>query len=255
MKLSDETLMAYADNELDAETRATVEAAMASDPEVARRVASHQALRSSIRNGYDDILNEPIPEKLISALRNGSSAPARKADVTDLNQVRAAKRQAPAPARRWSWPEWGSMAASLVVGIAVAYALLRPPGQIIASNNGRLVAQGALREALSQQLAGEQPQESSVQIGVSYVAKSGAYCRAFATQSTQSMAGIACHDGDEWTVKLLTPGEGVQAATGGYRMAGTALPAAITQAIGEQIEGEPLDATGEVAARDSGWQK
>jgi hypothetical protein len=38
-------------------------------------------------------------------------------------------------------------------------------------------------------------------------------------------------------------------------MAGTALPVAITQAIVEQIEGDPLDATSEIAARDNGWRK
>jgi hypothetical protein len=255
MKPSDETLMAYADNELDAETRATVEAAIAADPELARRVAKHQALRNTLNAGYNRVLKEPVPDKLISAVRHAPAAQPRKANVTDLNQAREAKRQAPGPSRKWSWPEWGSMAASLVLGLAVSYALLRPPGQIIANNDGRLVAQGALREALSHQLAGDQAHESSVQIGLSYVAKSGAYCRAFATQSTQSMAGIACHDDDEWVVRLLAPGEGVQTATGGYRMAGTALPAAITQAIGEQIEGDPLDATGEIAARDNGWRK
>ena len=41
MKFSEETLMAYADNELDAQTRTAVEEAMATDPEIARRVAKY----------------------------------------------------------------------------------------------------------------------------------------------------------------------------------------------------------------------
>jgi hypothetical protein len=256
MKPSDEILMAYADNELDAAARASVEAAMALDPELARRVARHQALRNSISHHYQSVLNEPVPDRLVSAVRGtAATEQPRKANVTNLNQVRAAKGQAHSATRRWSWPEWSSMAASLVLGVAVSYALLRPPGQVIANNNGRLIAQGALNDALAHQLAGDQAQESSVQIGVSFVAKSGNYCRAFTTLSTESMAGIACRDGNEWTVRLLAPGQGVSVATGSYRMAGTALPAAVTQAINEQIAGDPLDAADEVAARDSGWRK
>ena len=39
MTFSEEVLMAYADDELDAPTRAAVDAAMASDPQIARRIA------------------------------------------------------------------------------------------------------------------------------------------------------------------------------------------------------------------------
>jgi hypothetical protein len=255
MKPSDEILMAYVDNELDVKTRASVELAMAADPEVAKRVARHKALRATLKSEFDPVLREPVPERLLTAVRKSPAQTTHKADVTDLARVRAAKRDTSGASRRWSWPEWGAMAASLVLGLAAGYALLRPPGQMIANSNGRLIAQGALHEALAHQLAGEQARELPVQIGLSFVAKSGNYCRAFTTHSTESMAGIACHEGNAWSVKLLTPGETAKTGPNAYRMAGTAFPAAVTQAIGEQIDGEPLDPTGEVAARDSGWQK
>jgi hypothetical protein len=255
MKPSDEMLMAYADDELDAEGRASVEAAMAVDPEIAKRVARHKALRGALKSQFEPVLREPVPDRLLTAVRKTPAAQPRKAEVTDLARVRAAKQQTAEDARRWSWPEWGGMAASLVLGLAVGYLLLRPPGQMMSSSDGRLIAQGALKEALSRQLAGEQAGELPVQIGLSFVAKTGHYCRAFATHSTESMAGIACREGDEWSVKMLAPSESTKSGANGYRMAGTALPSAVTQAVGEQIEGDPLDAAGEVAARDSGWQR
>lgn len=256
MKPSDEILMAYADNELDAEGRASVEAAMAADPEIAKRVARHKTLRGALKSQFDPVLREPVPDRLLTAVRKTPAAQPRKAEVTDLARVRAAKQQIAGPSRRWSWPEWGGMAASLVLGLAVGYALLRPPGQMIANSDGRLVAQGALKEALSRQLAGEQAgEERPVQIGLSFAAKSGNYCRAFVTHSAESMAGIACREGNAWSVKILAPSESTKSGANGYRMAGTPLPLAVTQAIGEQIEGDPLDGAGEVAARDSGWQK
>ena len=48
MKFSDETLMAYADGELDDDQRAAIERAVGADPALAERVAQHQALRSDV---------------------------------------------------------------------------------------------------------------------------------------------------------------------------------------------------------------
>src|SRR5256885_438663 len=48
MNFSDETLMTYADGELDAASRAVLEAAMAADPQLAQRVARHRALREHL---------------------------------------------------------------------------------------------------------------------------------------------------------------------------------------------------------------
>src|SRR6185437_7507864 len=56
MTFSEETLMAYADDELDSETRSAVEAAMETDPEIARRVARHKALRGQLRATFDKVL-------------------------------------------------------------------------------------------------------------------------------------------------------------------------------------------------------
>ena len=41
---------------------------------------------------------------------------------------------------------------------------------------------------------------------------------------------------------------------GGYRQAGSALPPAVLDAIDARIDGAPLDAAGEEAARRRGWE-
>jgi hypothetical protein len=38
-----------------------------------------------------------------------------------------------------------------------------------------------------------------------------------------------------------------------YRTASSSLPPAIATSVEEQISGEPLDRTGEIAARKAGW--
>jgi anti-sigma factor RsiW len=64
MRFSDEMLMAYADGELDLVARAEIEAAMAVDPEIARSVERHRALRGRVQAAYQGVLDEPVPAQL-----------------------------------------------------------------------------------------------------------------------------------------------------------------------------------------------
>lgn len=75
MTPSDDILMAYADGELDPKTRAEVEDAMAADPRIAGRVAAHRALRNRVRAGFDSVLEETVPERLVAAARARSRGP------------------------------------------------------------------------------------------------------------------------------------------------------------------------------------
>ena len=86
MTFPDEVLMAYADDELDARARAAVEAAMAADPEIARRIAQHKALRSRVHSAFDKILDEPVPARLLQVVRSEPSG----SGTNKVVQLRAA---------------------------------------------------------------------------------------------------------------------------------------------------------------------
>jgi anti-sigma factor RsiW len=60
MTIPDETLMAYADGELDPAARAAVESAMREDPQLEKRVAQHRALRQRVRAAYSTELSWQI---------------------------------------------------------------------------------------------------------------------------------------------------------------------------------------------------
>jgi len=159
MNFSDETLMAYADGELDAATRAAVEAALATDAQLAQRVARHRALRGRLRAAFDPVLDEPLPERLLASVR-GAPAQRHAANVVALPR---------AAAPRWSWPQWGAIAASLVGGALLGPLLLRTPaGGALVTRDGQVLASGALARALTEQLASSQPPGTPVQIGVSF---------------------------------------------------------------------------------------
>jgi hypothetical protein len=247
MTFSEETLMAYADNELDAPTRAAVESAMAVDPEIAERVARHQALRGRLRSTFDKVLDEPPPDRLIAAAR-GAPAVRREGNVIPL-------RRNPAPPR-WSWPQWGSIAASLTIGVFVGQMLFpsAAPGPIT-TRNGQLVASGVLAHALSDQLASNQTQAAPVRIGVSFKSKLGEYCRTFVVRESTSVAGLACRERADWRVQVMAQGESGHENGSQLRPAGSSLPRSVLQAVDDAIAGEPLDASAEAAARSRGWRR
>jgi negative regulator of sigma E activity len=241
MTFSEETVMAYADGELDAATCAAVEAAMATDPELARRIAQHRALRDTLRSAFDPVMDEPVPARLSAAAHGRPDEPRR---VVPLR---------PRAVARWSWPHWSALAASLILGLMLGPWLMRPAERApLVTSDGALLAQGSLARALSQQLASSQSAIEPVQIGVSFRSRSGAYCRTFAMRDKNVLAGLACHEQGNWHVEALAMSE-PSSAGDGYRTAATALPPAIAGTLDALIAGEPLDARAEAAARASGW--
>jgi anti-sigma factor RsiW len=247
--ISDETLMAYADGEADAATRAQVEAAMHEDPEVARRVARHRALRDVMRGAGASVLDEPVPERLIAAARGRAPA---TGTVVDLSQAReAAIRKAPGLSRGW---QPAAMAASLLMGLALGYLVWHQGSAALiqANSSGGLVAGAVLAEALSTQLSDERSPSRLATAGLSFRAKTGDYCRAFALMGADASSGLACHQANGWSIKVLAQSSSAGGPTQ-FRTAGSELSPAIRAAIEGSIEGEPLDHAGEVAARQTGW--
>jgi len=246
MTFSDETLMAFADDELDSATRAAVEEAMLEDPDIERRVAQHRAMREKVGLAYAAELDEAPPERLLAAARRiplpvrDTAGPVRKA------------------AERFRWQSMMSMAASLLIGVGLGYFVQRHSSAILVENaGGGLVASGVLAKALSNQLGSERTLSAPVQIGLSFMAKSGDYCRTFTMTAVASPAGVACRRAEGWRIQVLAQSSGVaggdeSAAT--YRTAGSALVPVILDAVQQQIAGEPLDQNAEIAARRQGWR-
>jgi hypothetical protein len=246
MTFTDEVLMAYADDELDANTRAAVEAAMASDPEIARRIARHRALRERVHSAFDEIAGEPVPGRLLERVRSAPSG-------SHENKVVPLRRS---PMRRWAWTQWGAMAASLIIGMLAGRLVWvgSHTSSILAMRGGRILAGGVLAEALSNQLAAAQSGAEPVRMGVSFRSKAGEYCRTFTMRQPAALAGLACHAADGWQVRVLARAESPAGRSGGYRQAASSMPPAIVAAVGDQIAGEPLDARAEAAARGRRWQ-
>ena len=240
MKFPAETLMAYADGELDDETRRAVEAEMAVDPQVAQEIERHRAMRADVSGAFAGVLDEPVPDRL---LRAAKKAGPKSSQTTGQ------------PRRPWSWPEWTSIAASLLIGVLAGRAMLQQPGAerglIVAGLDGRVIAGGALSQALSEQLSSQDG--TDIDIGLSFRAKSGEYCRTFGARGANPIVGFACRDAEAWRVDMLSTAPRTEAGSN-YRMASTQLPAPVVQAIAERMQGEALDADEEAMARQRRWR-
>lgn len=257
MSFSDETLMAYADGELEPALAARVEEAMRTDPRVEEAVRRHRALRADVFAAFAGVLDEPVPERLqptaVATPVSASVSDAGGATVHSLEARRAARAQAARPAP--AGPRWGALAASLAVGVlagALGWRAFDAGESPFARSGGAMVAQGELADALSHRLAAEPVGGDAVRLGVSFRDRDGAYCRSFLLGTT---GGFACRQGGQWRIPVLAQAERQQGEerAGAYRQAGSAMPAAVLDAIDQRITGGTLDAPAERAARDRGW--
>jgi hypothetical protein len=247
--LDDETLMAYADGELDPAARRAVEDAAARDPAVADRLAAHAALRRKMAEAFAEVLHDPVP----ASLRALASAEAHSGAVIDFAAARS--RRQPEAKRIFSLRTiGGSMAACLAGGLLLGAGLgnLRP-GALITGRAGSLQAQGSLAAALDTQLAARQSANQSIRIGVSFRNADGEYCRTFRIESKAALAGIACRNPAAWSVKMATVAPAT-AVSGAYRTASGVFPPLVMQRVQEMSVGAPLDAGGEGRAKAAGWR-
>lgn len=223
----DERLVAYADGELSGEQLAQFEAELAADPGLAQAVEGHRALARRLSAAYAPVLDEPVPSRLTSAVRQQ-------------------------PVARRGPPQWAAMAACLVAGVAAGVGLARfsgpQPGPLLA-RDGVLTAAGPLETALTAQLAA---QTGPIKLGLTFKTSAGRYCRTFQSPEDR-LAGLACREPGGWTLQA-TARMAPQQAQGEYRTAGSETPGAVLAAVDSLIAGAPLDAAAERAARDSGWK-
>ncbi|MEH6437806.1 hypothetical protein [Massilia sp. DD77] len=244
MKFSDDLLIAYINGELAEPARAAVERAVGADPVLAARVAQHRARHSRVigvsANGHD-----------------GSTQPQRHvppggAKVVHLDALRPGRTVPhPPPRQAWTRNHWAAVVGALATGILAGAlgwrSLGTDPGLVtLVDNEGALVARGRLLNALSEQLATPGPSDTGVRIGVTFIAKDGAYCRSFVVETT---AGLACRSAGRWIIPVLAEGQ-----AGAAYLDGSVVPQAVLDAIEQRSAGATLDPVAERAAQQRGWK-
>src|SRR2546430_3610398 len=115
-KHSDETLVAYLDGELDGAERQHVEAWLAADDAARDRLTGLAQSADLLRSAYGDIVNEPVPERLIAAARGETAGEAQPREAEILVLRRPQRSTMTMPGGRWGI---GIAAAAALFGLVV----------------------------------------------------------------------------------------------------------------------------------------
>ena len=118
-KHSDEALVAYLDGELDPAERRHVEAWLDADPAVRDRLSALTQSADLVRSAYADIVNEPVPERLLAAARGEMTPRPRRRPKSDPAAAPGRQAEAgPSPIYR---PAAAAALFGLMIGSAGTY--------------------------------------------------------------------------------------------------------------------------------------
>ena len=247
--VSEEQLLAWLDGELDQADAAIVARAVATDPALGERVRSERVLRERLRGAFAPTLDEPVPRRLLATLGTSEQEAAPPQTIGNVAQLRP--RNAVQRVADWRGPEFGALAASVLLGVLFGMQFLRDPVQApMRMHDGSLVANAGLAQVLDTKLAADVKDGDTLEVGLSFRDAEGNYCRTFTVQLGRALGGLACRDSGQWHVIAL--GEAGR-QDGQLRLAASALPASVLTEV-DARQKELLDASAERAARDSGWR-
>ncbi|MFO1372268.1 MAG: RT0821/Lpp0805 family surface protein [Candidatus Competibacteraceae bacterium] len=210
--IDDITLMAYVDGELDPVTCAEVEALLAKNQELRRKVRGLRESTALVRSAFNHILYNPMPE-----FNTG-----RERVVVPLNDFAGKGRKR---VQNW-WPRTLPLAATLaalVVGASLGHYLterdiareLRNAGLSVSLADEAAI-QKALMQGLEKELSGTRVAWSNPDTGHqgaivpirTFQSETGQYCREFmefrkVAGSTYDQGGVACrHAEGIWKVRI-----------------------------------------------------
>jgi anti-sigma factor RsiW len=104
---TDERLVAYLDGEIEEAERREIDALLARDPAAREMLAALACTTDLVRHAFDEVLREPVPERL------GAAARGETAGATDARVVAFSPRRKAAGGGPWRWRTLLPIAASL----------------------------------------------------------------------------------------------------------------------------------------------
>jgi anti-sigma factor RsiW len=221
-EFADETLMAFADGEVDDVTAAAIEKTM--EPDVARQVNLFLETRIQAKEALRPVLDEPVPDRLSQSVwrmideAKRRSAPSHASEGARVIAFRANENRVPSRLQRSLMMP---LAASLVAtAFSIGGYLLgigmqgQPQGLEVAGLDSP-----ALSEALGQVASGEETvlagSTDRIRVIATFRDGTGSLCREFEIESANRSAvtAVACRSNDIWAVNFAVAGS---AADGGY---------------------------------------
>lgn len=241
-RLDDETLLAYADGELDPRRAAEVEVRLRDDPEARQRLERLRESARLARDAFRDTLEAPVPERLLKAL-DQDSAPAM-AKVLPFKTRSRPPRSLPLKAAA------AVLVAALGLGLLwIGTPAPRPP---LAGTDA------LLQKALETRPGGRSLADGGREITPLLTVRSGdgGYCRQFQEQrGGEGYLGVACRNRDGvWLIRVLLARALLAQPADSYGPASGPAPAAPAALLDALTEGQALTPAQEAGLLERGWQ-
>lgn len=256
-RISDETLVAYVDGELSVEEAAEVEQALATDQQVRETVEMFRDTAEWSRRAYDDVLHEPVPDRLIGA-----------AFGKDVRPMRTEPQRDSAPRSRIAGM---AMAASIALAVGLGggfglFHLVGPGGGeaagplLVGTVDGSDPLHLALESAGTGTLIANGEGGNVMPLNT-FLDREGRYCREFqAVASTpdglSASFGIACRQpAGPWRIEAIgAPAVATAAVPDRFETADGATGDPMQVLIGAMSESGPISLDDEAALLANGWR-
>ena len=238
-RYDDETLMRRIDGEMPVAERDRIDAAAASDADLAARLAALRTTGAAARAAFP-IQSDARDADLARLIMASGSAPTKSAGwKLWLGQVFAPR----------SAVIWGGLAtAAFVAGLLIAPSLNGSTGFALTSDGA--VADAGLVRVLDTGLAADGADDQGRAVGLTFRNAEGRWCRTF-TATQDRVAGLVCRQGEDWRLQALAP---AGSSGGEIRTASSDTPAIVLAAVDTTIAGDAVDTAAERRARDDGWR-
>lgn len=253
--LSDEKLVAYADGELSDEEAADIRKQLRDDAEARSRLAMFESSARLAKEAFSDVLREPVPEHLMSAV----GAPPRQ-DGSTAGQGGI-----------WRWlfgPAVPLAGASLLAGMAIMFAL-KPgdpnvtgkPGLDVAVLNPpvmELLETKPSFESVDWEADGDARRAMPV---ATFIGDGGRYCREFeltrrSAEGTQTTFAVACRGaGGTWALTAMVPAAQTNGEAGDGFQPASGARAGVEQMFEALRTGSVVSAEDEAALITRAWSK
>ena len=204
--ISEETLLALADGDLQGEEAAIIEAAVTEDPALREALRRLRLSSPGIAQAFDETLNEPVPERLLAAARGAGSQKTQRARHSRVTP--------------WAWGLAASLA-TFAIGLGSSYLLFPASGGYIPAAEApsdllaarfEVTLQSALDNGKEDQIfpyASPDIGQGTIKLGGRFTMASGSECREFWREETKGNAqlsdhGIACRGANgSWSMMVL----------------------------------------------------
>lgn len=269
--LTDDLLLAYADQRLDPQTHAAVAAQLADDPAALARVEHLQATHRLLGDAFADEADEPVPEWLVAAVQR-VPPPAADGDPAERPATPEPEQGARViPLRRRAFTSMlpPALAALLLLGVGIgagwwANEHLGPASPGLAARDT------LLQQALEERASGEVLQMArgdtrfEVLPLLTFRDRQGRICREFETRTLdndglEDRLGIACRGAGGWVDEVMVSRNLLDPSAGddGFYspVSGEDQEPGPFEQLSEQLmDSAPLDPAEEIQLLERGWQ-